>query len=74
MLRIDPSASCALFAALSAYGAAGTTRDAIDKSDLIIVGDVVGGSAIDHVANVECLMSVRADRILKGDPGPRPTV
>jgi len=42
MLRMTLVPLCAL-AALSAYGAAGTTRDAIDKSDLIIVGDVVGG-------------------------------
>jgi hypothetical protein len=48
--------------------AGGSTRDAIHTSDLIVVGDVISGSAADHVTNVECSMSVSPERVLKGDP------
>lgn len=51
-----------------ASGAGGTPRDAIHESDLIVVGDVVGGAAVDHVANVDCAMLVQPDRVVKGDP------
>jgi hypothetical protein len=47
-------------------GAGGTASDAIHKSDLIVVGDVIGGSAVDQVANVECNLLVQPDRVVKG--------
>jgi hypothetical protein len=42
----------------------------IRDADLILVGDIVSGRAIDHGTGVSCNVSVLVDRVLKGDLQP----
>jgi len=42
----------------------------IRDADLVLVGDIVSGQAIDHGTSVSCNVSVLVDRVLKGDLQP----